>query len=291
MTEKEYDALVLEAKKSFYEKMLEDQQLSNEQREQLQRELDTAVLESVESRNKELEEKNRQMFDMMKSVGQEIGESLSGILTDSEKSFGDFMKSLIKTVLNAIEQLLVAYIAQITIRNVGTLGLLGLAKAAGEIALITAAFETAKATIGGFAAGGFTPDGEWDKPQGIVHSNEFVANRHAVQNPQVLPVLQLIDAAQRSGSISNLSGKDIAAVATGYAPSARQAPYISNNRQSQANDFRQLYVTLGRLEKVMDRATEAYKKPSPAYCYVNGRGGINEAQELNDTINRNASRK
>ncbi len=39
--------------------------------------------------------------------------------------------------------------------------------------------------------------GEWDKPQGIVHSNEFVANRFAVANPEILPVLKLIDTAQK----------------------------------------------------------------------------------------------
>jgi hypothetical protein len=53
--------------------------------------------------------------------------------------------------------------------------------------------------------GGFTGPGEWDKPQGIVHSNEFVANRFATQNPTVRPVLDLIDYAQRSGNISNLN--------------------------------------------------------------------------------------
>ena len=217
LKEKEYDTLILEAKKKFYETLLRDQSLSNEQREQLQMEYNETVLDSVEKRNAELEEKNKKMFDMLKSAGQEIGSALAEMFTDSEKSFADFMKELVITVLNAIEQLLVAYVAQITMRNVATLGIWGLAKAAAEIALITAAFETAKAAIkgNGYEEGGFTPSGKKDEPQGIVHSDEFVANRFAVKNPQVRPVLELIDEAQKSGSISQLTGNKIADVAIG----------------------------------------------------------------------------
>lgn len=291
MTERQYDTLILEAKMRFYERLLQDQSLSNEQREQLQQEYDSTVLESVEKRNSELEEKNRKMFDMLESAGQEIGSALAEIFTDSEKDFGDFMQSLLVILLDSMEKMLAAYIAEITMRNVTKLGPFGLAKAAGEIALITAAFETAKAAIKGFEEGGFTPDGRKDEPQGVVHSNEFVANRFAVKNPQVLPVLQLIDYAQRSGSISHLTGNEIAAVASGHAPSSRVSAYLPASQQAQNIDLSPLFTTLRRLEKVMDRATDAYKKPSKAYCFINGEGGIKEAMELDEKITKNASFK
>lgn len=291
MTEKEYDTLVLEAKKSFYEKMLEDQQLSNEQREQLQREFDSVVLESVEKRNEELEEKNQKMFDMLNSAGQEIGKALADILTDSEKSFADFMKELVKTVLDAIEKLLIAYVAETTMRNVAELGFFGLAKAAAEIAIITAAFEAAKAAIGGFEAGGFTPEGEADEPQGIVHSNEFVANRFAVKNPQVLPVLQLIDAAQRSGSISNLTGQQIAAVATGNVSTPHNRGNLSSTLTAQQTIPTELTRAIKMLIYTTRKAAEAYKEPSLAYTFADGKGGVNEAQELLDRMKKNASLK
>lgn len=291
MTEKEYDTLVLEAKKSFYEKMLEDQQLSNEQREQLQREFDSVVLESVEKRNEELEEKNQKMFDMLNSAGQEIGKALADILTDSEKSFADFMKELVKTVLDAIEKLLIAYVAETTMRNVAELGFFGLAKAAAEIAIITAAFEAAKAAIGGFEAGGFTPDGEADEPQGIVHSNEFVANRFAVKNPQVLPVLQLIDAAQRSGNISNLTGQQIAAVATGNVSTPQNTRNVSSATNAQQTIPPELTRAINMLIYTTRKAAEAYKEPALAYTFADGKGGVNEAQELLDRMKKNASLK
>lgn len=286
-----YDSLILEAKKKFYETLLQDQSLSNEQREQLQLEYNRAVLESVEKRNSELEEKNKQMFDMLNSAGQEIGKALADILTDSEKSFADFMKELVKTVLDAIEKLLIAYVAETTMRNVAELGFLGLAKAAAEIAIITAAFEAAKAAIGGFEAGGFTPEGEADEPQGIVHSNEFVANRFAVKNPQVLPVLQLIDAAQRSGNISNLTGQQIAAVATGNVSTPQNTRNVSSAPIAQQTIPPELTRAINMLIYTTRKAAEAYKEPALAYTFADGKGGVNEAQELLDRMKKNASLK
>ena len=42
-----------------------------------------------------------------------------------------------------------------------------------------------------------------------VYEGEFVANHLAVQNPAVRPVLDLIDSAQRSGTISTLTPLDV----------------------------------------------------------------------------------
>ena len=222
----------------------------------------------------------------------DMGEALGEMVTGEKDAMKEFAKDLLVNTLNMMQKMLMM---QLTFELGMALlkgGILGFAKAAAKILIVQMVFGSLKGLVKSFDTGGFTSNGRWDEPQGIVHSNEFVANRHAVNNPQVLPVLQLIDAAQRSGSISNLTGKDIAAVATGFAPSSK--PTIaasSNNVQTQTIDLGPLCATLGRLEKVMDRATEAYKEPSPAYCYVNGKGGINEAQKLNETINKNASFK
>jgi hypothetical protein len=39
------------------------------------------------------------------------------------------------------------------------------------------------------------------EPAGIVHKGEFVATQEALKNPTVLLFLQVLDAAQKSGSI------------------------------------------------------------------------------------------
>lgn len=291
MADKDYNTLVLEAKKRFYETMLQDQSLSNEQREQLQREYDETILESVERRNEEIADKNRQLFDVLKSAGQDIGEAFADLFADSEKDFADFMKSLLKTLLDSIEKMMVAYIAKVTMEGISTMTFGGMAAAAGKIALITAAFETAKAAIGGFEEGGFTPEGEADEPQGIVHSNEFVANRFAVKNPQVLPVLQLIDAAQRSGSISNLTGQQIAAVATGNVSTPQNTRNVSSAPIAQQTIPPELTRAINMLIYTTRKAAEAYKEPALAYTFADGKGGVNEAQELLDRMKKNASLK
>lgn len=57
----------------------------------------------------------------------------------------------------------------------------------------------------GFKKGGFTSGAPSDnKEVGVVHANEFVATADAVRNPTVLPVLQMIDKAQRDGTVSTL---------------------------------------------------------------------------------------
>ena len=295
-TEEKYNNTIRQAKLQFYDNALQDQQLSSEDREQLQRERDQIALEEHEEHNAKLIEQEQKLADAMNSLGQEIGQALADFLTDSEKDFGDFMKELVKTVLNTIEKLVLAYVAETTARNVGTLGFWGLAKAAGEAALITAAFETAKAAIGGFQSGGYTGKGRPDEERGIVHAGEFVANRYAVANDAVRPVLDLIDQAQRSGTIANLTADDIAAAtASPSRPSASSTPAVSvpagfpGGNPSPRDP--ELTAALHLLTRTTARAAEAYRTPSPAYCYLEGQGGITTAQDLLDKMKSNASRK
>ena len=55
-----------------------------------------------------------------------------------------------------------------------------------------------------FYTGGYTEKGGKYEPAGVVHKGEFVANQEAVNNPKVRPVLDMIDFAQRSGTIKQI---------------------------------------------------------------------------------------
>ena len=57
--------------------------------------------------------------------------------------------------------------------------------------------------------GGFTGGNRYKQPAGVVHEGEFVANHQAVQNPAILPVLRLIDAAQRNNTVASLTADDV----------------------------------------------------------------------------------
>ena len=174
--------------------------------------------------------------------------------------------------------------------DIKTKGIAGLATAAAKIALITAAFETAKGILGDFYTGGYTPSDRWDEPQGVVHSNEFVANRYAVANPAVRPVLDLIDRAQRQGTISHLTTDDIAAVATGGG-SSRQAPVIISQPSPTATPAidPEVKAALRRLESTISRLNSRLDEPIEALNVISGRRGLYKKLQDYQTLLNNKS--
>ena len=81
----------------------------------------------------------------------------------------------------------------------------------------------AEAQQSGYYEGGFTPGRRYRRTAGVVHEGEFVANHKAVNNPAVLPVLRLIDHAQRNNTIASLTAADVsrAIAAPGVPPQGR----------------------------------------------------------------------
>lgn len=75
-----------------------------------------------------------------------------------------------------------------------------------QIATIVKQHEAQEA---GYYDGGFTGGTQYRRRAGVVHEGEFVANHLAVQNPNVLPVLRLLDHAQRNNTIASLTAADV----------------------------------------------------------------------------------
>lgn len=61
----------------------------------------------------------------------------------------------------------------------------------------------------GYYEGGFTGGSSYRREAGVVHEGEFVANHNAVNNPQLLPALRLIDVAQRNNTVGRLTAADV----------------------------------------------------------------------------------
>ena len=84
---------------------------------------------------------------------------------------------------------------------------MALAAGALQIATIKKSHQTQQM---GYYEGGFTGrDPNNRREAGVVHANEFVANHNAVSNPQLLPVLRLIDQAQRNNTVGSLTREDV----------------------------------------------------------------------------------
>lgn len=288
-----------EAWKGYLEKMLDDTKLSGEQRMAIQEEIDNAEVEQTEESLQAKQEMTQKYNDILcetiVSAGQVLGEQLGKVLQGEKADFKDFLRSILSLAIEALEKTVLAARAASIAKNVSTLGAAGMAKAAVETALITAAFEMAKSAVSNFYTGGFTPNGPWNKPQGVVHSNEFVANRFATGNPHVLPVLNLIDEAQRTGSVSRLTSDDIAAVIPSpqtfhHGSAAQQSPALSSPYVASQQEAVLLNV-FSRVVKSLDAINDRFSQPIIAETYATGRHGTIEAEELVNKMKSNVSRR
>lgn len=289
-----------EAWKGYLQKLLEDTALTGEQRLTIQQQIDDADIEQTKDVLKQKQDLAQKYNDIVCSVivsaGQKLGEELGKILQGEKANFKDFLRGMLSLMIDALENVVITARAASIARNVGTLGPAGLAKAAIETALVKAAFEMAKAAVGSFDVGGFTPTGPWNKPQGIVHSNEFVANRFATGNPNVLPVLNLIDEAQRSGSVSRLSPDDIAAVIPqqrhfGGATSSAHGSFVQHSQLQQPTADAALTAVLSRVVRSLNSLDRRFAAPIVAETYATGKHGTIEAERLVDKMKSNVSRK
>ena len=289
-----------EAWKGYLQKLLEDTALTGEQRLAIQQQIADADIEQTKDALKQKHDLAQKYNDIVCSVivsaGQKLGEELGKILQGEKADFKDFLRGMLSLMIDALENVVITARAASIARNVGTLGPAGLAKAAIETALVKAAFEMAKAAVGSFDVGGFTPTGPWDKPQGIVHSNEFVANRFATGNPNVLPVLNLIDEAQRSGSVSRLSPDDIAAVIPqqrhfGGATSSGHGSFVQHSQVQQPTADAALTAVLSRVVRSLNSLDRRLTAPIVAETYATGKHGTIEAERLVDKMKSNVSRK
>ena len=140
--------------------------------------------------------------------------------------------------------------------------------------------------------GGYTGPGIWNEPRGIVHPDEFVANRFAVRNPEVNRVFSLIDHAQRNNYVSRLSGRDITdlfveektrGIVPKHSPTESPQPFSRMPAASVSDD--------PELKRVLRKLTGLLSSPIPAIVRLHGGGGLDEASRLNDRIKNNSKRK
>lgn len=277
MADEEFQEETKEAWKRYFESLLEDERLSDEERKRIKEEYKKWLLENSEEEYEQQKDILQKTFEAYRGLGESIGEELAKFITDTETSLGDFAKSVLKIVLDSLQKVMIAAVAERTIKNIAALGFAGVAKAAGEIALITAAFETAKGVISGFEVGGFTGAGAHNSPAGIVHRGEFVANGQAVANPAIRSILDVIDSAQRAGTVASLTSSDLQSVG-------------NNNYTPAVERDKEMSSLVAACTAALVKVKERFDKPIVAETYATGKGSVNEAQDLVSRMNNNAKR-
>lgn len=143
----------------------------------------------------------------------------------------------------------------------------GLATAAGMMQIATIKKQH-QAEAAGYYEGGFTGPGHYKKEAGVVHADEFVANHNAVNNPQLLPALQLIDAAQRNNTVASLTAQDVSrAMGTGSA--AVVAPVVNVNAENE-----QVGASLDNVSSTIERLNEQLNLGIKSYVVITGPDGF-----------------
>lgn len=180
----------------------------------------------------------------------------------------EIAQAVAQTAMNAI----MAYGSVLKIPIVGpalAVAAAAAATAAGMIQIATIKKQHA-AQSEGYYEGGFTGGNRWRRTAGVVHEGEFVANHEAVRNPNVLPVLQLIDHAQRTNRIAQLTATDVSrAIAAPLATSANTAATASVAALQVADGGAN-----GATNEVLTRLTEQIDQGIKAVVVIDGPDGL-----------------
>lgn len=111
-----------------------------------------------------------------------------------------------------------------------------------------------QAESAGYYEGGFTGGSRYQREAGVVHEGEFVANHNAVNNPQLLPALRLIDVAQRNNTVGRLTATDVSRAMGVGGATVVSAPTVNvqTDNSELADTLRQARDTLEKLGSLID---------------------------------------
>lgn len=154
-TGEEDDAAKLERYKDFLQSKLDAYKDYAAVQEQLQKDLSDAEVKEQEEANKKKAALKEEQLKMMSDMIQTMGDGLSEFFESEDKSLHSFLKSMLTSILDAIEIAVNAYYAQILAKEIASKSWGGVASAAALMVLIKAAFAGAKALVKGFSTGGY----------------------------------------------------------------------------------------------------------------------------------------
>lgn len=218
------NAAKLERYKAFLQSKLDAYKDYAAVQEQLQKDLSDAEVEEQEEANKKKAALQEEQLKMMSDMIQTMGDGLSEFFESEDKSLHSFLKSMLTSILDAIEIAVNAYFAQILAKEIASKSWGGVASAAALMALVKAAFAGAKALVKGFSTGGYVQGsgtGTSDSIPARLSNGESVMTAKATS--MFSPILSAFN--QLGGGVpivANTGGSNIgmdmlaAAVARGY---------------------------------------------------------------------------
>lgn len=247
------DAAKLERYKAFLQSKLDAYKDYAAVQELLQKDLSDAEVEEQEEANKKKAALQEEQLKMMSDMIQTMGDGLSEFFESEDKSLHSFLKSMLTSILDAIEIAVNAYFAQILAKEIASKSWVGVASAAALMALVKAAFAGAKALVKGFSTGGYVQGsgtGTSDSIPARLSNGESVMTAKATS--MFSPILSAFN--QLGGGVpivTNTGGSNIgmdmlaAAVARGYQMAPQ--PVVSVEEINRTQRRVQTIENIGRL--------------------------------------------
>lgn len=148
-----------------------------------------------------------------------------------------------------------------------------------------------QAEAAGYYEGGFTARDRSNRREvGVVHANEFVANHQAVANPNLAPVLRMIDEAQRNNTVGSLSAEDVSR-AIGQGRILGQT--VAAQQQLVAHGDQGLAVVAASVQEQTDaiaRLQQAIDEGIEAYVVMDGERGLDKQYRRYQRLTQNPRR-
>lgn len=252
-TGEEDDTAKLERYKAFLQSKMDAYKDYAAVQEQLQKDLSDAEVKEQEEANKKKAALTEEQLKMMSDMIQTMGDGLSEFFESEDKSLHSFLKSMLTSILDAIEIAVNAYYAQILAKEIASKSWGGVASAAALMVLIKAAFAGAKALVKGFSTGGYVQGsgtGTSDSIPARLSNGESVMTAKATS--MFSPILSAFN--QLGGGVpivANNGGSNIgmdmlaAAVARGYQMAPQ--PVVSVEEINRTQRRVQTIENIGRL--------------------------------------------
>ena len=247
------NAAKLERYRAFLEQKLAMTQENTEAQKQLQQQLHDTEVQLADDSNKKQQQKIGERQQMMANMISTLADGLSSFFNEQDKSFHNFLKSMLTSLLDAIEMAITAYYAQMLAHELAEKSWFGVASAAGMMALTKAAFAGAKAAVKGFSTGGYVQGsgtGTSDSIPARLSNGESVMTAKATS--MFSPILSAFN--QLGGGVpivANNGGSNIgmdmlaAAVARGYQMAPQ--PVVSVEEISRTQRRVQTIENIGRI--------------------------------------------
>ena len=137
--------------------------------------------------------------------------------------------------------------------------------------------------------GGFTEPGDKYDPRGIVHAGEFVANQESVNNPQIRPVLDALDMAQRQGTASTLTADKLTR-SMRTSNSYSEGGYVTGRSTAGSTSTSTNDELIRRQIAAIDRLSDLLEDGIQAEVIMSGDRGLSKQLDRYNNLVKNVSR-